>query len=80
MVTIQLDTCYNEQTETIEGVIADFSAELGITGTVVNPHGPGGGWPIVEWKGTKEQLRKLAIVHYGADETMSETVDLPELI
>ena len=79
MATVQLDTCYNEQTETIDGVIADFSAEFDITGTVVDPHGPGGGWPIVEWTGTKDQLRKLAMAHYGADETMLETVDLPEL-
>jgi hypothetical protein len=66
MATIQLDTCYNERNETIEGVIADFSVAFGITGKVVNPAGPAGDWPIVEWEGQREQLKQLVKAHYSA--------------
>lgn len=77
MATIALDTCYNEDTETIESVIADFSASLGIAGKVVDPHGPAGGWPVVEWEGTNEALTALVRAHYAEsdDETDADLLE-----
>jgi hypothetical protein len=39
-----------------EYVFDDILKEKGITYDIVNPHGPGGGWPEIEYTGTKEQL------------------------
>lgn len=68
-MSIALDTCFKdwgEDQETIEGVIAQFAVKHGVTGTVVDPSGPAGGWPIVEWTGTREQLKSMLKEHYAS--------------
>jgi hypothetical protein len=69
VATIELDTCFQnwgDNPETIEGVIAQLSAEHGVTGRVINPSGPAGGWPIVEWEGTRDQLKSMIKAHYAS--------------
>lgn len=70
-LTIALDTTYNEygQAETIEGVIADFERIYeGVTGKVINPSGPAGGWPVVEWTGERTVMLEMLEESYGLDE------------
>lgn len=66
MAVITLDTCFNEhEGETIESVIAQFAAQHGVTGKVVTVNGPAGGWPIVEWTGTRGQITDMVLTHYA---------------
>lgn len=64
--SIELDTCFEAHDgETVEGVIAAIEAKYGtLKGKVVNPSGPGGGWPIVEWTGPEADLIRLCQDEY----------------
>ena len=62
---IELDTCVNVVSNTIVGgdpEESEFFLEMleknGIEYNVVNPNGPGG-WPIIGYTGTKNQLLPL---------------------
>jgi hypothetical protein len=79
MATIALDTCYNERTETIDGVITSFSEQYNITGKVVDPRGPAGGWPIVEWTGTEDALFRLVTDCYDDGSGLDPVIQHPEL-
>lgn len=71
-LTIALDTVYDEagQPETIEGVIADIEQlYTGVTGSVTDPSGPAGGWPVVEWTGERELMLSMLDEFYGLDES-----------
>lgn len=74
--TVELDTVFGEASdeETIEDTCSKLAAGVaGIRWKVVNLHGPGGGWPIVEWNGTRGQLYHLLLDHY--DFTVEDAQD-----
>lgn len=63
---------YNTEDESIEEALAEVAARFGVTGRVINPHGPGGGHPEVEFTGLTDKLenflRSDEPYGYGFDE------------
>lgn len=71
---IELDTTFGNQGETLEEAIAEVTAGTAVAAEVVNPHGPGGGWPIVAYEGDEAELAVVAR-RYGFDDA-----DVAELL
>jgi hypothetical protein len=68
---------YNTEDETVDEALAEVAARFGVTGRVVNPSGPGGGHPEIEFTGLTDKLEKflLSSEPYGygfSDEDMKE--------
>jgi hypothetical protein len=49
VISHEVDWSYAE--ETLEESLAELSSRFGVSVKVINPHGPGGGWPIIEVTG-----------------------------
>jgi len=62
---IELDTVI-EDGETVESVIDAVTQGLDVRTAVVAEHGPAGGWPIIAYEGSEEDLRQVAR-RYGGD-------------
>jgi hypothetical protein len=68
--TIGLDWCndsYDGTCSTGESAIThldDVVKKYDLTYTIINMHGPGGGWPYVHITGSEENLRKLVNEQY----------------
>lgn len=73
VVTVEVDMAHDMH-ETPEGAIAELQAAYAVAMAVVDPHGPGGGWPVVKVEGEAEEVRRLLRERWGADE-----LDLVEL-
>lgn len=71
MAFVELDTCFNPDTETIGEVIVELVRDLNVTGVVAVENGPGGGWPIVCFDGPREQLARVAARYHRLDETVA---------
>lgn len=71
--TIQLDVT-DEGSDSILAALMDMTEGTEITYRVVNPHGPGGGWPVVAFTGKDRELRRMLRQKYGADGVHSESV------
>jgi hypothetical protein len=64
VAAITLDLCHED--ETVEEACAAISAAHGVSVVVVNPNGPGGGWPVVQVSGFLPNIRMaLADVERG---------------
>lgn len=57
VVTVEQDLCWDGY-NSVERCIAEMSAIYGVSLTVVNPRGPGGGWPVVNITGLRENVRR----------------------
>jgi len=68
MMAIELDWAY-EDGDPIEDAMK-YAADHGLRAEVVNPNGPGGGWPAVVFTGTAGQILDL-VIDYG-DEDLFE--------
>lgn len=66
MATLQLDVAHEE--DTVEEALATIPADIGVTHEVVDPNGPGGGWPIVEFTGSDEAIERLVREWYSPDD------------
>jgi hypothetical protein len=60
---IELDTAEFED----EG-FQTWLHNAGISSTVLDPWGPGGGCPVVEYVGSKEALSDMIDIHFCSDE------------
>lgn len=61
---IRVDFCYNDNLEAaLERAFKDYD----LTYEVITRHGPGGGWPIVEITGDREELVRWLINIYDDD-------------
>lgn len=58
MRSIQLDVSFGS-TETVQDAIREMTEDTEITGRVVIEHGPGGGWPVVEFTGPDDEITRL---------------------
>jgi hypothetical protein len=75
--TIELDVSYGNEppyTETLLDALMQMTKDTGISYRVVNPHGPGGGNPVVAFTGTDRELRKMLVDQYGAGDGSGESV------
>ena len=61
--TVTLDTVNLE-----DKLLQDFLKKNDIKFKVINKHGPAGGWPEVEYSGTKSSLEKLIHNYFGDDD------------
>jgi hypothetical protein len=50
---------------TIEEALDELVAESGVRYLVLNPEGPGGGWPVVLYVGPKTELEAFLIEHWN---------------
>ena len=69
IMALQMDTCFSAKVES-EGtinLIAWLEANE-MAFSVIQWNGPGGGWPIIEYYGTREQLEKLLREQFGSDD------------
>jgi len=54
--------------------VSEYAASYGVRAEVIDPSGPGGGWPVVRFTGTDRALRILAADYDGeATDPESET-------
>jgi hypothetical protein len=74
MATIKMDTmCYVNEGQKWEDGISTFSelkalyAADGIEATLIVESGPGGGWPIVEFKASREKLEEALTKYFDDD-------------
>lgn len=65
-LTATVDFCWDGY-DTLEEGIADMSAEHGVSIKVLDLHGPGGGWPVVELFGKPENVYKALTDKKGWD-------------
>jgi hypothetical protein len=54
--TNHLDLDWADETDPDASI---FAAKHDVTATVINPHGPSGGWPIVRFTGDYDDLIKV---------------------
>lgn len=83
MTKVQIDTVYGidgggPADETIQDVIDKLSNEYHVTGVVVG-QSTGGGWPIVEWTGTQDELAELIAGQFDDGSGDSPLVRFPEI-
>jgi hypothetical protein len=77
LVSVTLDFAYTEAT--LAEALANVSAAWGISCTVVNEHGPGGGWPEVKFFGFTDRIEKMLRAdgdEYGYDFNDEEVAEL----
>lgn len=76
--TLELDVAYGngpDDSDDFESTLADMlSVAPNTFARVVNPHGPGGGAPVVAFRGPDRELRRLLREKYGADGKQGESV------
>ena len=65
--TIELDT-----TDYDNKLFQDFLKRNDIKSKVINPKGPGGGWPVIEYSGTKRALEQMVHQFFGDDDLKDE--------
>lgn len=74
---IEFDVAWDEWTETFESAMAEAVAEVGCTWRLITAHGPGGGWPVVEFTVADENLPKL-IEYMGCGDDLEFWLDQAE--
>lgn len=78
-ITIQLDTVVDVNGDGDEHTIGmaawrDVVASYGVTMNVVDEHGPGGGWPVIDYTGSVDNVGALLYEHF--DMTIDEASEL----
>lgn len=66
MQSLQLDVAYEI---TLEDELSTIPTDIEVHVRVVNPSGPGGGWPIVEFTGEQTHIERLVREWYSSDDT-----------
>lgn len=69
--TLELDVAHDEP---LLETLIEMTEGTTISYRIVNPHGPGGGWPVVAFTGKDRELRRMLTDHYGAGSSGSESV------
>ena len=65
LISLELDVAYDD---TLEQQLFDLALDLeSITYRVVEPNGPGGGWPVVRFAGSEGDIRSL-VARYSPDD------------
>lgn len=67
--SIALDLAHDEPTveQAITMTIADLEFGADIAGEVLEEHGPGGGWPLVRFTGSRDAIRELIVDYTCGD-------------
>jgi hypothetical protein len=77
MRAVALDMAYEQ--DTLEQGVAAVEAEFGVKVTVLNPSGPGGGWPVVDLEADTRTLLRALRNGWGMDnQQIVEEVQLVE--
>lgn len=64
--SIELDFAYDE--DDLAEALQRVSANVDVSYKIVTLEGPGGGWPVIRWYGTRNWLIELLRGSYGMDE------------
>lgn len=75
--SIHLDVAYGSELadQGLEDALADMlSVAPDVYVRISQAHGPGGGWPEIEFRGPDSQLRAMLREKYGADGKNGESV------
>lgn len=54
----------------------DVLKQNGVLYKIIDPHGPGGGWPVIKYTGTKEQLASVMELVNASGYTKEEILDM----
>ena len=63
-------------TEQVEAKLNALLRPYGITGRVLQLHGPGGGWPEVELEGKRRPLERVLMAEWDYDEDDFDDLEL----
>lgn len=66
MAKIVMDVAFAHGPE-LDAYLERLLADTQVTATVLREHGPGGGWPEVEFVGPRDHLVYVAVYHVGPD-------------
>lgn len=58
LATVELDYAYTADAENLDEAMAIMASRFGVSLKVVNLHGPGGGWPVIEMTGLTDNVEK----------------------
>ena len=70
--------CINPKGPNEEFVFTDMLEAAGVQYKVIDPEGPGGGWPVIEYTGTKEQLAPVMAMLNASGYDASEILEMLE--
>lgn len=59
MVKFEMDVAWNDWEETFADVMARIESRTEVKWAVLEEHGPGGGWPVVEFTVAEAKFREL---------------------
>ncbi len=68
---IQLDFSYDDP-DTLENLLYEITSRYQLHYRVVTYTGPAGGWPLIEFVGTPEELKLFLVEYTGGDEEEAE--------
>jgi hypothetical protein len=71
-VTVELDVAFGEVGGSLDKAISALTADTAVTSRVLVEHGPGGGWPVVEFHGTPGDVLVLLRRYFVNDGDMNE--------
>lgn len=71
MAKIQLDVAVELSNADEVKELNETLAEHNLTYNVLTEHGPGGGWPLIEVEGNREDIEKYLIVYCGGDKSQA---------
>lgn len=76
MATLVSDLAWDDS-KTAEEAVSEAIAGLEVTAKILKEHGPGGGWPEVEFTGSRPALEKLAIwyTHNSKDPGLRDMIE-----
>lgn len=63
LITIELDVAYDKDISEV----GEFAQEHGVEYKIIEEHGPGGGWPVVQFTGNKENMKNLVLAYADGD-------------
>jgi hypothetical protein len=75
MISIEMDTCVDVKNGKIdpygryeERFLLNYLKKHNITYEVINPEGPGGGMPVIEYNGTRKDIIRMLEDQFGVDD------------
>jgi hypothetical protein len=73
MATLTLDIMHDED-EDIQCILAWLAGQH-VEAKIIDPHGPGGGWPLVEFTGDRHDLEGVARRYYAPQGAVDVDLD-----
>ena len=81
--TIEIDTCVdvtkedginiiNPEGENAENYFLEKLAMAGVKYKIIDTNGPAGGWPIIEYTGTKDELAHVLVLFSTTGQSLEE--------